>query len=420
MPYTVSSNASDCSGYAVVKEGENTPIPGGCHKTKAEAIAHMVAVQAEYESGEDRALILGVEEEEGLNPRQNMMYSAYEAIVDQYGMFNQGIGADGAHYVEVSPFAAEGMVCSNCAFYEGGQRCEIVEGRIAPNAICKLWVISEELLSSEPEEMASEYSTRAEVSLVPPTFMRVSAKRGLALHEEGYSGDGLRPATVADARKMANGEALSIDKWKRIGPWIARHIVDLDAVQGDEITAGLVAMLLWGGGSSKSSANRARDYAERLVARLGEDREQPRDELGQFASSNSGDAGASEGSATERQVSLSEVKLKKDASVKPYADGSGDQAKWEVRDAEGKDIGSVTLVKERNPTYVRGGEGYRRIYYSKPKVRVTNPKYLDPNNRRLYDRARSLQSARPTSNKDQAVKDLVNSHNQIVAINAES
>jgi hypothetical protein len=26
-----------------------------------------------------------------------------------------------------------------------------------------------------------------------------------------------------------------------------------DAVQGDEITAGLVAMLLWGGGSSKAS-----------------------------------------------------------------------------------------------------------------------------------------------------------------------
>lgn len=277
MPYTISSNAVDCSGYAVVKEGENSPIPGGCHKTKAEAVAHMVAVQAEYESGEARALILGVEEEEGLNPRQNMMYSAYEAVVDQYGMFDQGIGANGAHYVEASPFAQEGMICSNCAFYEGGQRCEIVEGQISPNAICKLWIINEQLLSEEPQEEAAEYSTReqrAEISLVPPAFMRVSAKRGLALHEEGHSGDGLRPATVADARKMANGEALSADKWKRIGPWIARHIVDLDAVQGDEITAGLVAMLLWGGGSTKSSARRTQEYAERLTARLEEERSQ--------------------------------------------------------------------------------------------------------------------------------------------------
>jgi HK97 family phage prohead protease len=65
---------------------------------------------------------------------------------------------------------------------------------------------------------------------------------------------------------------LSEDKWRRIAPWIARHIVDLDAVQGDEITAGLVSMLLWGGGSTKASARRAQQYAERLVARLDDER----------------------------------------------------------------------------------------------------------------------------------------------------
>jgi hypothetical protein len=69
---------------------------------------------------------------------------------------------------------------------------------------------------------------------------------------------------------MANGEPLSENKWRKISPWIARHIVDLDAVQGDEITAGLVAMLLWGGGSSKASARRAQAYAERVVANLDE------------------------------------------------------------------------------------------------------------------------------------------------------
>ena len=105
-------------------------------------------------------------------------------------------------------------------------------------------------------------------SLVAPSFMAVSAERGLRLHEQGLSGDGLMPATVADARRMANGEALSEDKWRKIPAWIARHIDDLDAVQGDEITAGLVAMLLWGGGSTKTSARRTQDYAERIVAQL--------------------------------------------------------------------------------------------------------------------------------------------------------
>jgi uncharacterized protein len=108
-------------------------------------------------------------------------------------------------------------------------------------------------------------------SLVAPSFMAVSAERGLRLHEQGLSGDGLMPATVADARRMANGEELSEAKWRKIPAWIARHIGDLDAVQGDEITAGLVAMLLWGGGSTKTSARRAQEYAERIVAQLDAD-----------------------------------------------------------------------------------------------------------------------------------------------------
>jgi hypothetical protein len=129
--------------------------------------------------------------------------------------------------------------------------------------------IAYESEESDDKKEIKEDEYRA-VDLSAPAFMRASAKRGLALHEQGESGDGLVPATVADARRMANGEPLSENKWRKISPWIARHIVDLDAVQGDEITAGLVAMLLWGGGSSKASARRAQAYAERVVAKLDE------------------------------------------------------------------------------------------------------------------------------------------------------
>jgi len=123
----------------------------------------------------------------------------------------------------------------------------------------------------EPEEQGMEYESRA-IKMVAPDFMAESARRGLDLHEQGESGEGLRPQTVEDAAKMANGEILSEAKWRRIGPWIARHIVDLDAVQGDEITPGLVAMLLWGGGSTKESARRAQNYAEGIVRQMDEER----------------------------------------------------------------------------------------------------------------------------------------------------
>jgi len=120
-------------------------------------------------------------------------------------------------------------------------------------------------------QLNSIRSVRA-VNLEPPAYMRAAAKRGLQLHEEGFSGDGMRPQTVEDARKMAAG-TVTEEKWRKIGPWIARHLVDLDAVQGDEITPGLVAHLLWGSGPSKSDARRAMEYANDVVGRLDEERE---------------------------------------------------------------------------------------------------------------------------------------------------
>jgi HK97 family phage prohead protease len=94
-------------------------------------------------------------EDEGLYPlapRQNAIYDDLEEIVDIFGQFDQGIGADGAHYVgpEENPFAAEGMVCSNCAFYQGPRACELVAGDIDPGAVCKFWVIPETLLQIAP------------------------------------------------------------------------------------------------------------------------------------------------------------------------------------------------------------------------------------------------------------------------------
>jgi HK97 family phage prohead protease len=102
-------------------------------------------------------------EDEGLYPlapRQNAIYDDLEDIVDIFGQFDQGIGADGSHYVgpEANPFAAEGMVCSSCAFYEGPRACEIVAGDIDPGGVCKFWVIPETLLqiTITPDVMPDE------------------------------------------------------------------------------------------------------------------------------------------------------------------------------------------------------------------------------------------------------------------------
>jgi HK97 family phage prohead protease len=111
-----------------------------------------------------------------------------------------------------------------------------------------------------------------QIDLSPPAYMRASARRGLEWYSEGLGGDGLVDRTIREAREMAEGR-VSADKWVRIQAWIARHLVDLDAPDADPSSenfpsAGVVAMALWGGGTTKRSAQRAQAYAEGVVARL--------------------------------------------------------------------------------------------------------------------------------------------------------
>jgi len=149
-PYRVTRNGGGCSGYAVIKEGENTPVPGGCHETLADARRHMSALY----SAEAGAKADTPEQDVLLNARQDAMVRSSEGIVEAFGKWNQSSMADGAHYfpADKNPFVEEGVYCGNCVFYEGGQRCHLVEGQVEAMGLCKLWVI-EETLINEPKPM---------------------------------------------------------------------------------------------------------------------------------------------------------------------------------------------------------------------------------------------------------------------------
>lgn len=84
-----------------------------------------------------------------LNSRQEMQYELIEQVVDTFGKFDKTSGANGAHYVAESPFAEDGSICANCSFYRGPRGCELVEGDIDPNGICKLWIIPGDLIVSD-------------------------------------------------------------------------------------------------------------------------------------------------------------------------------------------------------------------------------------------------------------------------------
>lgn len=92
----------------------------------------------------------------------------------------------------------------------------------------------------------------------PPAGVRAAFKRGLALHAAGKSGDGLVPATVAWATRIADGDAVTPAKARKGAAWHARHAVDERpgwGTPGSE-TPGYVAYMLWGGAPGRSWFNK--------------------------------------------------------------------------------------------------------------------------------------------------------------------
>lgn len=113
--------------------------------------------QMDRESGQRDIGEEGVEGEyeSMLSPANLALAESYESIAEEYGPWAQ----DDAHYMTENPFAKAGINCANCVFFEGEEgRCYIVQGAIAPEAVCKLWIIPEERMSEEkkPEPVAEE------------------------------------------------------------------------------------------------------------------------------------------------------------------------------------------------------------------------------------------------------------------------
>ena len=104
------------------------------------------------------------EDSDELSPRQEDLVNDLLSIVDKHGKFSWGTDSEGSHFTppESNPFKAQGLVCENCVFYAADSKsCAIVTGEIAPEAICKFWVIEEyELDPSEDDTEESEAAAK--------------------------------------------------------------------------------------------------------------------------------------------------------------------------------------------------------------------------------------------------------------------
>lgn len=303
MPYYISDKANGCSGWATVKEDGEVM---GCHATKQGAIDQALAIAqnegSEYmgelrlESGPP-AVIADIDGTlVTFDADRNEAVYEYLDSFDDTTIFiitarlEEDRAATEAELeqldVDYDVLIMKPDADTDSTAFKRAEAVRLLETYNVMVAVddnedirdayreLGITAISPSEVPTTPEE-----ETRA-VDLTPPAYMRAAARRGLEYYEEGKGGDGLVSQTIEDARAMANGE-VSERKWRLIGPWIARHLGDLDSPAANPNdpnypSAGVVAMLLWGAPANRRGAERAKAYAEGVVARLEAEEERNR------------------------------------------------------------------------------------------------------------------------------------------------
>lgn len=299
MPYSITKDNPDCSGWAVV-DPDNVVF--GCHQTKAGAIAQAVAIS--LSTGEEfvgerlddgpPALIVDIDGTLIIDGRPNDDVIRYIDSFDDTLIF-----VVTSRFIGDRAETLDALLGFDIDFDEVFMRPEGIEGTEFKASVAEKLLESYNVMVAVDNDEAARAAYRdlgitalavedvpntdfgmedeeddemRAVDLSAPEFMRAAARRGLDWHEQGLSGDGIVARTIREARAMAAGQVTE-DKWRRLSAWIARHLVDLEAPDADPDSegypsAGVVAHALWGSVGGRTGALRAKDYADRIIARL--------------------------------------------------------------------------------------------------------------------------------------------------------
>jgi uncharacterized protein len=255
MPYFITESNPECSGWAVVDDGDGYY---GCHTTKQSAIDQAVAISISTEEpfeGERAAIdSLSIGDYVSWNVLDPTILAQVVTVEGQMAVIQLFEYEDGIFEI------SDKLMIINVFKIDKVRKPEMIAEKF------------EEIDEPSQPDIKEEIILERAINQDAPAYMRAAARRGLEYYAEGLGGDGLVDATIDDARLMAEG-TVSDQKWIRIAAWIARHLDDLDAPDADPNSdnypsAGVVAHLLWGSGPSKRAAQRTLDYAESVVARI--------------------------------------------------------------------------------------------------------------------------------------------------------
>ena len=294
MPYYITQENPDCSGWAVMAIDSDEVF--GCHTTKQSAIDQAVAIslaeEVEFlgernESGPQVVVsdIDGTIFIDGNKTNENLL--AYLDSFPDTSIFvvtgrleedrertSNELTDAGVRFDDLIMRPDESLTSNEFKAETAVRLMETYNVMVAVDndAGARSAYRAAGITALHPNEVPASRAEARAVDLTPPAYMVDAARKGLEWFAEGLAGDGLQDSTVRAAREMADGR-VSEDKWRKIAAWIPRHLVDLDAPAADPDnedypSPGVVAHALWGSDGGKAGARRVLSYAEDIIGRI--------------------------------------------------------------------------------------------------------------------------------------------------------
>ena len=179
-PYRISRNMQGCSGYAVVKQGENSPVSGGCHETLAEARRHMSALYAAEKSELENVEQKHIGHRFLLSAEEAALHESLLQIATVYGKFDED--GDGIWAGYDSPAENDvkdiGVKCSNCTLYKGDGVCSIIKQTVQEEGKCRFAVIPDGVVKLDGVKSYAEAITEWEESEEGADWEAIESKAG--------------------------------------------------------------------------------------------------------------------------------------------------------------------------------------------------------------------------------------------------
>lgn len=231
-------NAASKKSSASIKEAMNQTFP----------------LNPEYE-GRAREIV-DSEIQKDLNRNQNEDFRGYlPGHETQEGMYTEQDKNELEHEAVYQIMKEFGVSSDTDGLFDYDQLLDWVTDIVDNSEIGKNISITKRVNDNIFSQRETSNKEASELSLVPPEGVRSAARRGIKYHSEGKAGDGFESATLARAKKIAEGQELTPEHVKRMHSFFERHAGgrSTKAKQG-EVTPWDVAWLAWGGDAGRTWA----------------------------------------------------------------------------------------------------------------------------------------------------------------------